>query len=446
MSGYILRPYQEAAAVAGVAYLRERRLGDRTVAREASGLIIAPTGSGKSLVIAALATRLDGPCLVFQPTKEILEQNLAKLAHYGYRAAVFSASMNRREIGTITLATIGSVVRHAEAFRALPYVLIDECHLVSARSGMYRDFLRIMPQARVLGLTATPYRLASNSFGSELRFLTRTIPRVFNHVAHFTQIGDLFRDGYLCPLEYRDVPVLPREKLRLNTKGSDYTDASVQRLFGEVGFVGRLVDEVERELAAGRKNVLVFTRFVDEARRLAAAVHGAAVVTAETPPRERAAILDDFKAGRIRVVTNVGIIALGFDYPELECVILARPSISLALYYQQVGRAIRPVYAPGMDVTTAMGRGAAMAASPKPRAYVVDMVGLVRQFGRIEDIQLTQTGARRDLWIVETGGRQLTNILFAQRDESLVDAAFLTKAEKTRRFWATGGHMRRRWP
>jgi len=374
-----------------MAYLENRALAGR------HGVVVAPTGSGKSLVIAAIATRLAGPCIVFQPSKEILEQNLAKLASFGHRAAVFSASLGRKEVGTITLATIGSVVRHPDLFRDLPYALVDECHLVNSRGGMYAGFLGGLPSARILGLTATPYRLASNSFGSELRFLTRTRPRIFRDVVHHTQVGDLFAAGYLAPLVYQQVLGLRRDRLRPNSTGADYSDASVQMEMRAQGFAGRLEQEVRRALAEGRRNVLVFTRFVAESAQLAAAVPGCAVVTAETPPAERARILNAFRAGRLRVVTNVGIVALGFDYPELECVILGRPTLSLALYYQQVGRIVRPH-------------------PSKPWAHVVDLVGLVQQFGKVEDLTLRQAPTGPSGWVkweVCAGTRPLTNVLFA---------------------------------
>ena len=440
------RPYQQAAVDAGLTYLQDPKLKGK------NGLIVAPTGSGKSLLIALLATRLDAPCVVFQPSKEILEQNLAKLAHYGYRAAVFSASMGRREIGTITLATIGTAINHPEAFADVPYVLVDECHAVNPKGGMYADFMEVVGSnvggARILGLTATPYRLASNSFGAQLRFLTRTVPRVFNDVVHYTDIGVLMEDGYLCPPQYREVELLRREKLKLNSTGADFTDRSVQLEMLETGFVGRLQAEAERQFDEGRRNLLVFTRFVDESRRLAKVLPGTEVVTAETPDRERAAILDGFKRGQIRCVANVGIVSLGFDYPELEAVILARPSISLALYYQQVGRIIRPLYAPGVDLSTREGRILAIAASSKPIAHVVDMVGLVKQFGRVEDLALKPGGASGKQWAIYSGERPLTNCYFentsapqAPAQASLIGAPArrgggLDKNARRRRFWA----------
>ncbi len=158
-----------------------------------------------------------------------------------------------------------------------------------------------------------------------------------------------------------------------------------------------MTEGVRRLLDAGRRAVVVFTRFTAEAEALARSLGAvAAVVTAKTPPRKRDAILGDFKAGRIRVVANVGIIALGFDFPLLDTVVLARPTRSLALYYQQVGRAIRPH-------------------PEKPWAAVVDLVGVTDMFGRIEDMELRPGGVSGQKWSVWSGRRQLTNVLFGDR-------------------------------
>jgi superfamily II DNA or RNA helicase len=159
MHRFKLRPYQQDASDAAVDYLTN---GDKS----RHGLIVAPTGSGKSLLIADIVERLDGETVVFQPSREILKQNAAKLAAYGREPAVFSASLGRREVGQVTLATIGSVVRHPEAFKGVRYVLIDECHGVNAKGGMFKTFLDAVSGARFLGLTATPYRLATNSLGA----------------------------------------------------------------------------------------------------------------------------------------------------------------------------------------------------------------------------------------------------------------------------------------
>lgn len=357
--------------------------------RNRNGIVVSPTGSGKSLLIANIVNRLPGASLVFQPTKEILAQNLAKLHSYGYHPSVYSASVGRKEIGEITLATIGSVKNDVSLFANVQNILIDECHLVNAKAGMYKKFLQDIGDCRVLGLTATPFRLASNSYGSELRFLTRTRPKVFSDLVHYTQIPDLFTDGYLCPLEYRESIAIDRSLLRLNSTGADYTDVSVSRAVSG-SFCSQVVAETKAAIQSGRKP-LIFTRFTKEAEALAAAVPGVVSVSAETRPKERDRIISEFRSGKIQAVANVGVLSVGFDYPELDCVIMARPTLSLALAYQMMGRAIRTH-------------------PNKSSALIIDMVGIVEQFGKVEDLTLKPSGAKGDLWAFYSGRRRLTNI------------------------------------
>lgn len=391
MTGYTLRSYQQNAVEAARAYLTNPAWAGR------HGLIVLPTGSGKSLVIAGLATQLNAPVLVLQPSKEILEQNAEKLRGYGYMPAVWSASLNQKRLGLITLATIGSVVRHtAEFLERFPYILIDECHLVNAKQGMYREFLEALGHVRAIGLTATPYRLASNSAGSMLRFLTRTRPRVFDDVIYYLNLAPLFRAGFLAPMTYHEVQVVDATRVRLNSTGADFDDQALKAHFVDIGFGSQLQAIVTDLVARGHRSVLVFTSFVDESEALARAIPGAAVVTAQTPPAERARILWQFRHGVIPVVANVGVLTIGFDYPELSTVVLARPTMSLALYYQMVGRVLRPH-------------------PTKPTAHVVDLVGLTQRFGPIDQLWMQPGGKRGKEWVIVTGERRerpLTNVLF----------------------------------
>lgn len=429
MTTYTLRDYQEEGVDAALTYLHDKS----TKMKRRNGMIVAPTGSGKSLLIAGVATQLDGPSVVFQPTREILQQNAIKLAHYGFPAAVFSASMGRRERGHVTLATIGSVASKPEAFEHVRYVLIDECHqAVNPKGGQFTDFLEGLPDTvRVMGFTATPYRLATNSFGSQLRFLTRTVPRLFNDMVHETSIQRLVAGGYWSPLQYHtDRVVVQKERLLLNTTGTDYTDGSVQLHFTEIGFVAKLCDRVAWHLANGRKHVLVFTRFVDEARRLAEQFGSrAAFVSGETKDDERDRIVRDFRSGRIEMVANVGVLGIGFDFPELDCVVLGCPSISLARYYQWVGRVVRPH-------------------ASKLMSHVDDMVGLVRQFGKVEDLQLRTSGRYGREWQVCSGDRPLTNVMFSDRDgESVFEGGMSEEAikkAKSAAFWRSKNRFKKR--
>ncbi len=383
---YTLRPYQEEAVEAVLRFYKSPV--------SYNGIEVLSTGSGKSLVIAFAAKELRGPCLVFQPTKEILDQNYSKLLSYGAEPTIWSASMNRKELSDLTLATIGSVTRKADLFSHFKYILVDECHVISAQGGMYHDFIKTVAGARVCGFTATPYRLHTNSFGSELRFLTRTRPRIFREVIYYVQTGTLFEAGYLCPIRYVPVGGFSREYLQANSTGAEYSDESVKRYFKQIAFPDRLVHAV-RQLAQIRRNVLVFTRFIEESEYLVKHVPGSAIVTGETPKREREEILRAFKAGELKVVSNVGVLTHGFDFPALETVVLARPTMSLALYYQMIGRAIRPH-------------------RDKRAALVVDLADNLSLFGPVERLTLRDLG--RGKWIVLGATGQLTNTPITRGD------------------------------
>lgn len=381
---YTLRPYQREAVNHSVDFLSSN--GNK------NGIIVLPTGAGKSLVIAGIAEKLGAPVLIFQPRKEILEQNREKLRAYGIETSVYSASFNSRQIGNVTLATIGSVRKTPEIFEHFPYVLVDECHLVNAKAGMYKEFLEALP-SKILGLTATPYRLASNSYGSILRFLTRTRPKIFHSVVYYAQIADLLKSGYLADMKYYDIEAVKIEQLTLNSTGADFTDRSVRRHYQEIDFADKLLNTVKRLIKAGRKHILAFTRFTAEADALVRSLDvPAAIVTAKTPKRERERILTQFKTGAIQIIANVGILTIGFDFPALDTIVLARPTRSLALYYQMIGRGIRPY--------------------PEKDGWVIDLCETVKQFGRVRDLWMTAPARNRNLWHIESRGKQLTNVYY----------------------------------
>lgn len=385
---YELRPYQQEASDAAVAFFKSKT--------EMNAIEVLPTGSGKSLIIADIASRLQGNTLVFQPSKEILQQNFAKLCSYGVLdCAIYSASFNSKEISRITFATIGSVIRHVDQFKHFNNIIIDECHNVNAKDGMYEEFIR-KTKCKVLGLTATPYRLSSSSWGAMLRFITRTRPRIFSKVIYQVQIKTLLDMGFLADLDYWYLPAPQWNEANLidNSTGADYTDKSVIAEYKRVDFYGWLVSVTKRLLQPkGRKRngILVFTRFLSEAERLTYEIDNCVMVSGETPAKEREKILEDFKNGIIKVVVNVGVLTTGFDYPELDTIVMARPTKSLSLWYQIVGRAIRP--------------------SPhKDKGWVVDLCGNLNRFGKVHDLELIES--KPNMWQVVSNGRQLTNTLF----------------------------------
>jgi len=379
---YTLRPYQQDAVDKGLEYLTSK--GGKP------SIMVLPTGSGKSLVLAEIARKVGEPILIFQPTKEILEQNYGKLMDYNAKGvSIYSASKGQKDIGNITLATIGSVHRKVELFHHFKHVLVDECHLVNPHMGMYKNFLEEVGD-KVIGVTATPYRLYSNSFGAQLRFLTRTRPKVFSRVLHVTQIPDLASKGFFARTEYYDVDGFVRKNIRLNSTGADYLDESLFAYYARINFDQRLIKAVNRLLNIGRKRILVFTKFVHEAQALAEAIGSdATVIDGSMRKRDREQVIKNFRDGVTPVICNVGVLTTGFDYPELDTVVLARPTRSLSLYYQMVGRCVRPH-------------------PEKESAWVVDMCGNMRTFGRVEDLVLIEP--RPNMWAVMSQGRMLTNV------------------------------------
>ena len=389
---YVLRDYQRDASTAAVRCFQSK--GAR------NGLLILPTGAGKSLVIADIASKLDGPLLILQPQKEILEQNFAKLQSYGcWDASVYSASVGRKDINRITFATIGSVMNHMEDFEHFKNVMIDECHYVNSKAGQYKQFIEAT-ERRVVGLTATPYRLCSFRGGSTLKFLTRTNPRIFSSVLYYCQISDLLAKGYLANLHYYDCTAVDMSRVRSNSTGADYDDKSLKEEYKRSGFYDKLSQTTIRVLkpksGIPRNGVLVFTRYIEEAESLVNKLQSvginAGIVTGETPKRDREEILEEFKAGSIKVVANVGTLTTGFDYPELDTIILGRPTKSLALYYQMVGRAIRPYK--GKD------------------GWVVDLCGTYRRFGNVADLKIDLEAPNSSRWCIMSHGKQLTNVMF----------------------------------
>ena len=394
MGKYILRQYQKDAAEAALNAFHGKK--------KENGILVLPTGAGKSLVISEIAYRLDEPILVFCPSKELVIQDYEKMCSYGvWDCGVFSASVGIKNINKITFATIGSVMNHLHDFDHFKYILIDECHAVNAKGGQYEEFIHSREDRQVVGLTATPYRLGKGINGtSMLKFLTRTRPRIFEKVLYYCQISELLNKGYLADLKYYDLTSIDLSRVSSNSTGADYDDKSLTMEYERSGFYDKLTTTTLRVLkpksGKPRNGILVFTRFTKEAEQLCEKLRSKGIsaecVSAQTKKDERERIVNELKEGKIKVVANVGVLAVGFDYPALDTIILARPTKSLALYYQMIGRGIRPYE--GKD------------------GWVIDLGGSYRQFGKVQDLRLGVEKVGTQRWAIFSNGIQLTNKSF----------------------------------
>lgn len=385
-----LRDYQKEASIIGTEFFKNKNINW-------NGMMVLPTGSGKSLIIADIAKNLDKPTLVFQPSKEILEQNVDKARNiYGLDISIYSASMGSKDISNLTYATIGSAINNTHLFKHFEYIIIDECHFVNPKQGMYKNFLETLGDKKVLGLTATPYRLSSDGYGgSILKFLTRTRPRVFKELIYYVQIDKLLKDGYLSKLEYFEIPGFERKNIKVNSTGADFQDESVKFYYNAIDFKQRLLDVVNLLLEEGKERILIFTRFIEESEYVKANIPNCEIVTSNTDKKDRKIIIDKFKSGEIKAVTNVGVLTTGFDYPELDNIVIARPTMSLSLYYQMIGRSMRPH-------------------KNKEYGAIIDLCGNISQFGRVETLKIVD--GKNGKWFIENNGVQLTNVYYGQTE------------------------------
>jgi len=339
----------------------------------APSIIVAPTAFGKSIVIAHIAKGIGEKVLVLQPSKELLEQNYEKFVYFGGEASIYSASMGQKELGDVTYATIGSIVSIGNKFRELGIkkVIIDECDRYPRdKSGMLRRFIESMKATHILGLTATPLKLQSNMGESgpysKLVMLTNRskLGTFFKHILYVSQIQEIVKMGFWTPLKYQSYD-FDTGALVFNSSGAEYTNESIAKAYENQNIEDKIVKKI-REIE-DRKAILVAVPTIEQATRLAGRIPMAAIVTGETPKGERDRIIDEFRTQKLRVIVQVNVLTVGFDYPELDCLITARPTASISWWYQFVGRGTR-------------------IHQNKKDCLVVDFVGSVERFGKVEDL------------------------------------------------------------
>lgn len=357
---------------------------------EGNDLCILPTGAGKSIVIAQLAHTLNEPILILQPSKEILEQNMSKLSHYvdAEEIGVYSASMNQKVIKYYTFATIQSIYKKPELFDHFKIVIIDECHAVNPKNldGMFTTFLKQIGNPKVIGLTATPYRMDTfyRRFGmgrfsietvATIKLINRTKQRFWSRIVFNINNHELVDQGYLVPLTYIDRSVVDHAQLQLNKSKSDFDlPAFEEVMFSKQEVIRNAIEYGQREC----KSVLVFCSSVGQAEKLQQEYEGSEVVTSATNKKDRERIINGFKDGSIQTVFNVGVLTTGFDHPGLDCIVLLRPTRSIALYYQMLGRGVRK-------------------ADGKTTCKVIDLTSTVKNLGRIETIKLEKIDGKWEL-------------------------------------------------
>jgi DNA repair protein RadD len=379
-----LRPNQIEPVKKGVEFFKSKK--------PHPSIIVAPTAFGKSIVIAEIAHQLGEKLVVIQPSKELLEQNYNKFINLGGKASIYSAAMGEKEIGDITYATIGSIVNIAHKFHTLGIskVIIDECDRFPREpDGMLRRFLTAAKITHVLGLTATPLKLQTNMDEhfrpfSKLVMLTSKSKKgnYFKDIIHVAQIKEMCDLGFWSPLQYESYD-FDTGALVYNSTNAEFTDESIKRAYKQQDISGKIIKRISE--LPDRKSILIAVPSIDEAKELSTRLPSCEAVFSGMPDSDRDRIIDDFKNLRLRIVVQVTILSVGFDHPQLDCIITGRPTASLSWWYQFVGRVTR-------------------IHSDKANGLVIDFVGSVPKFGKVEDLYFEK---EEPLWKLYGEGQKL---------------------------------------
>ena len=349
---YDLRYYQQEAVNAVYDHLRTKP--------DTNPCVVLPTGAGKSIVIARIVSdavqQWGGRCLILAHVRELLEQNAAKIAALCPDLAVglYSAGLNRRDTeNQVLVAGIQSVYSRARDLGAFDLILIDEAHTIPPDGeGMYRTLLaaerEINPNVRLIGFTATPYRLRGG--------LICRRDNLLNEICYEVGVRELIVRRYLSPLRSKNGKT-KADLSDLHIRAGEFIAEEVAGKMDNEYLVSAACTEIV-QLTRDRKKVLIFAASVPHAEHIKARIEQLAgeecgIVLGDTPKLDRMETLDRFRDGAsapdlfgnvkpgLKYLVNVGVLTTGFDAPAIDTVAMLRPTASPGLYYQMVGRGFR---------------------------------------------------------------------------------------------------------
>lgn len=334
-----LRDYQERSIAQTFKALSET---------EGNPCLVLPTGAGKGVIIAELCRRIvqqapEMRLLMLTHVKELIAQNAEKLRTLwpGAPMGIYSSALRKRELGEpITFAGIQSVRTRADEIGHIDLIVIDECHLVGHRDeGGYRTLIKsltgINPRLRVLGLTATPWRLGHGLITERGAFFSELVEPV--------TVEELIHKGFLSTLRSKH-PSTQLDTAGVKRRGGEFIESELAKTVDtEDQNQAVVLETIDR--AEGRNHLLVFCVGVEHAEHVAAAFEAngvtSSVLTGADSKVQRERKIADFKAGKIRALCNVNVLTTGFDFPEIDCLVMLRPTLSPVLYVQMIGRGMR---------------------------------------------------------------------------------------------------------
>lgn len=334
---YTLYGYQEEAINATFQYFY---LGKR-----GNPLVVAPTGSGKSIIIAGMCHRIiteweDQHILIVSHVREILEQDFERVSTQCGEESVglYSAGLKSKEIKQITIAGIQSVYKRADLFEHFDIVIVDEAHKIPRNSGMYKKLFESVT-CPVIGMTATPYRTGSG-------YLHIGNDAFFDEIVYTIPIKKLQGDGKLCLLSTKGTEK-KLDATGFKKQAGDYILKELSQAFDR----SAITDDIIKELVLYkqlRKKWLVFAIDIDHAEHVADKLNEAGIKTGVVHSKvkgDRKIIIDMFNNDGYQALVSVAVLTTGFDSPHVDLIAILRPTASPVLHVQIIGRGLRT--APG---------------------------------------------------------------------------------------------------
>jgi DNA repair protein RadD len=334
----ILRPYQLEAAEAVYRHLRDH---------DDSICAVIPTAGGKTPIIATICKdvvgRWRGRALIVAHVKELLEQVAEKLHAVCPEIpfGIYSAGLDSRDtMAPVIIAGVQSAYRRGSELGHFDIAIIDEAHMIPPDGeGMYRTLIhelkKINPLIRVIGFTATPYRMKYGSICGP--------DNILNTVCYEIGVRTLIDQKYLCPLVSKAGRQSP-DFQTLQVRGGEFIASDVEDLMDSSALVETACREI-LNYARDRHSVLIFASGVEHGEHIRQTLTrlGAhcRTVFGDTFEFDRAQTLADFKSARLKFLVNVNVLTTGFDAPNIDCVAILRPTLSAGLFYQMVGRGFR---------------------------------------------------------------------------------------------------------
>lgn len=339
-----LRPYQKSAIKAVYNYFQHY---------DGNPLIVLPTGTGKSIVIAefcqgAISQWNDTRIIIATHSRELVRQNYLELCGLWPMApaGIYSAGLKRKETQTqILFCGIQSAYKKAFEFQKCDILIIDEAHTVSEEDDtrwnkFISDLKIINPDMKVIGLTATDFRMKTGHLTEEK---TNGDPALFTDVCYKYNILDAVTQGYLCN-------IIPKEMdtkfdiSNVGKRGGEFIAGELERAVNVDAVTKGAIDEIIA-LGANRKTWLLFCAGVDHAHAVSAELNArgieCAVITGDTPTEERDDILKRFSNGTLRAVANNNVMTTGTNIPRIDLIAGLRPTGSAGLHIQMLGRGMR---------------------------------------------------------------------------------------------------------